>query len=446
MKYYTISIILSVSTLLYLGNARTSEAQTTCEPPSTWISHAVVPPPDNNTAPSSNCAFHVWAWNTFLWITQPVEEGALRFKAFATLDDLFSSTASAMRFSALPKEKVLKLTVRVNKSFEMQGLDSIFQAGRRGVLIHGPGTDSGRAVYYSQNVDPVFYEFVRTNKYYLPDEYEKAQATVNFPVGAMEFKYSWKVVKEGEDTSTFYVTKAEIFLLTETTDSTGKTTVVVDPSKTKTVDVALVGVHVVGVVKDHPEFIWATFEHKDNAPDLPAGMSMTAAEPVSDRDWTFYHKNTPASDSNRNPADNPTSPMKLVDADKQLLSPVVNIYRAFPFGGGTPENIANIRSLNESVQTKVLAGSVWANYMLVGGVWSKPNNVSPGAVIVPQLGSVSLANTTMETFDQLFPNVNCFACHKTTEEPADGITIPAKNMNLSHIMTNGYFRQRVAGK
>ncbi|MBY2988287.1 hypothetical protein [Rhizobium leguminosarum] len=176
-----------------------SEAQTTCETHSTWISHADVPPPDNNKAPSSNRAFHVWAWN--LWITRPVEEGALRFKVFATLDDLFSSTASSMRFSALPKETVLKLTVHVNKSFEMQGrLDSIFQAGRRGVLIRGLGTDSGRVVYYSQDVDPAFYEFVRMSKYHLPDENEKAPATVNFPVGATEFKYSWKVVEEGEDT------------------------------------------------------------------------------------------------------------------------------------------------------------------------------------------------------------------------------------------------------
>ena len=287
--------------------------------------------------------------------------------------------------------------MRVNKSFEMQGLDSILQAGSRGALIHGPAMDSGRALYYSQNVDPVFYEFVRSNKYYLPDEYENAPADTDFPVGAIEFKYSWRIVEEGEDTSTFYVTPAEIFLLAEKTDGAGNTVIVVDPTKTRKVNVALVGVHVVGVVKDHPEFIWATFEHKDNAPDLPAGMSVTSADPVSNREWTFYHANTPAKDSNHNPVNE----MKLVDPDNQLLSPVVNVFRAFPFGGGPQDNVANIQSLNESVQTKVLAGSVWANYALVGGVWSSPNNVSPGQAISPQFGSVSLANTTMETFDQL---------------------------------------------
>ena len=34
----------------------------------------------------------------------------------------------------------------------------------------------------------------------------------------------------------------------------------------KNADLALVGMHVVGSVKDHPEMIWATFEHVDNGP------------------------------------------------------------------------------------------------------------------------------------------------------------------------------------
>jgi hypothetical protein len=435
-------MILSISAALTFGSLQRSEAQAACVAPSTWTSHAAVPPPDNNTAPTSNCAFHVWAWNTFLWITQPEEDGKLRFQTFATLDELFSEDALAMGFAALPKDKVLELTVRVNKSFEMQGLDSILQAQSRGALIHGPAMDSGRALYYSQNVDPVFYEFVRTNKYYLPDEYASAPADTDFPVGAIEFKYSWRIVEDGEDASAFYVTPAEIFLLTETTDGAGKAVIVVDPSKTRIVNVALVGVHVVGVVKDHPEFIWATFEHKDNVPDLPAGMSSTSTGPVSNRDWTFYHANTPAKDGNKNPS----GQMKLVDADKQLLSPVVNVFRAFPFGGGSQDNVANIQSLNESVRTNVIAGSVWANYMLVGGVWSSPNSVSPGQAISPQLGSVSLANATMETFDQLFPGLNCFACHTTFGDKTGSVELPAKNMNLSHIMTNGFLRQRTAGK
>jgi hypothetical protein len=35
----------------------------------------------------------------------------------------------------------------------------------------------------------------------------------------------------------------------------------------------LVGLHVVLTVKDHPEFVWATFEHVRNAPGLTSQAS-----------------------------------------------------------------------------------------------------------------------------------------------------------------------------
>ena len=42
--------------------------------------------------------------------------------------------------------------------------------------------------------------------------------------------------------------------------------------------------------------------------------------------------------------------------------------------------------------------------------------------------------------------MNCFACHTTFGDTMGSVVLPAKNMNLSHIMTNGYFQQRTAGK
>lgn len=39
--------------------------------------------------------------------------------------------------------------------------------------------------------------------------------------------------------------------------------------KFATVTVALVGLHVVGTTINHPEFLWATFEHKLNSPEQP---------------------------------------------------------------------------------------------------------------------------------------------------------------------------------
>lgn len=346
--------LLFLSTLAFLLAYGDTSAQTqsSCVGPPAWTSHAAVPEP-NNAAPTSNCAFHVWAWNTFLWMTQLEAGNALRFETFATIEELFAPPTRAMRFAAMPAKKVLRLTVRTPKTEAMQGLDSIFQAGTGGLIVHGPTKAAGRALYYSQNVEKVFFEFVRINRYYDPDIYAASPPETNFPIGAMEFEYSWQVVDENEDVSRFYTTRAKIFLLAEETID-GKTVVVLDPDNTAEVTVALIGIHVVGVVEDHPEFIRATFEHVDNAPDLPPGLNTTSPEPVSIRDWTFYHANTPARDANRNRVNS----LRLVDADAQLLSPTVDVFRAFAFGGGSPENVANIQSLNASVTAQVTVGSV----------------------------------------------------------------------------------------
>ena len=63
---------------------------------------------------------------------------------------------------------------------------------------------------------------------------------------------------------------------------------------------AMVGLHVVGSVKGHPEMVWATFEHIDNAPqnnyvyiatgDDPFGpivQKEVAYDGTSGTSWTF---------------------------------------------------------------------------------------------------------------------------------------------------------------
>jgi len=41
------------------------------------------------------------------------------------------------------------------------------------------------------------------------------------------------------------------------------------PAEQSAAKMALVGMHVVGVVEHHPEFVWATFEHVDGLGDPP---------------------------------------------------------------------------------------------------------------------------------------------------------------------------------
>ncbi len=120
----------------------------------------------------------------------------------------------------------------------------------------------------------------------------------------------------------------------------------------------------------------------------------------------------------------------------------MSICRQVPFGGGNAENIGNIQSLNASVASQQ-SGSIWANYQLVGAQWTTGNDDIPGANGAPmapgnrQIGSLQLANTSMETFTQ---DANCFACHNagvhTVTVGTSGQSVSGKHLNLSHFIVN----------
>ena len=82
-----------------------------------------------------------------------------------------------------------------------------------------------------------------------------------------------------------------------------------------------------------------------------------------------------------------------------------------PWGQGTSSNNTEIISLNDSVLGLIPAGDVRKNYVLIGALWT--NGKIPGfdpPNTVQQIGSIQLANATMETYFQ-FPSLNCFTCH-----------------------------------
>lgn len=424
--------------------------------PASWFPHSQTPEPDNNADFTSNCDFHRWEWQMFLWLTQPTgPDGMLRFETFKTFTDVFPPVVVAD--GKVPKTRATKkgsllLKARAVKSTDPTGLDEIAQAGSGGALV----PRDQRIIYYSQYINQTFYDFVTSGDKPLniAANYLAASDTLNYPIGTLELKASWRIVPQGENTDGFYVRPAEVeALMTQN----GKVVVDPDPSHNLSVTVELVGLHVVGVVKDHPEFIWATFEHANNAPDLPAGMNPMGNQPVSNKDWTFYRANTPAIACNINNV----GTLTLVNPTLQTLTPIVDAFRQFPSGGARPgdvNNVPNIQLLNDSVHMQLAAGEVWRNYNLVGGVWLTPTPpLAPNTKFNPtdpnMRGSVNLSNATMETFTQ--PTQNCFSCHNTAKQfqfvGSSTTIIPGKNLNLSHFMVNGTFQQmqtleRIAAK
>jgi len=404
-------------------------ASAQCAAPASWFPHATTPPPSHGDPGSEPCNFHRWSWQTFLWLTQTVD-GDLRFiTQMYSRDELFE-----LRDSDLEQPWKLKLwehrakgpltlRPRDSKRAQVEGQESeINQAGDHGILVD----QQEHAVYYAIHVNETYYNFIRIREYNLPEKLKAAPSTETFPVGTLEIKSSWRLVNDGEPTTGLYTTSAEVRRLK--TDQ-GQVVVDSDPTHVDRKTVALVGLHVAGVVEGHPEFIWATFELQGNAPLLPPGMKMSSMLPVSGADSRFYKAKTPAVSSNR-----PNNgQVKLIDPKAQTIEPVTQVVREIAWGGGS--DTAQIQALNQDVHQHLGADSA-SNYDLIGSLWISKGSLQPNITPGPAQGSVRLSNTTMETFRQSVGN--CFSCHDTRHYVDGDVEFQPKNLNLSHVLRRSY--------
>jgi hypothetical protein len=232
-----------------------------------------------------------------------------------------------------------------------------------------------------------------------------------FPPGVTEIKTSWRILSAPDPT--YYTITASI------QPPSG-------PAQTYTL--GLVGFHMVINTKNHPEFVWATFEHFANAPNCtnpqtaPApGWSFTSAAAATCLSTSGYSKcgqynfNTPSKVSSLT---GPPTQVCRTFADGTDPASMTN-------GNNNDTNRFNIDTLNAQIigpngfVTALPANnpmSVWKNYSLQGGLWTNGGVGSGGTDV--QRGSLEIVNATMETFNQTpTSNNNCFACH--TYDPSN---------------------------
>ncbi|MBD2411895.1 hypothetical protein FACHB389_28670 [Nostoc calcicola FACHB-389] len=179
----------------------------------------------------------------------------------------------------------------------------------------------------------------------------------------------------------------------------------------------LVGLHIIHKVPNGKQFVWATFEHVDNAPtpnDINNGNlkpSYTyynhACDPQTDRyQCKFNYQPQPCNSGQQSGCDPYTAPVQVV-----RLNPI-------------PSPSASLNRAVWSTITQVNPDSVFQNYQLIDTIWPNASSpVPPGATTPlndgnPQSGTPNnyVANTTMETYLQqaVIPPTNkggCLGCH-----------------------------------
>ncbi|MBL1310020.1 MAG: hypothetical protein COB06_022600, partial [Pseudomonas sp.] len=291
---------------------------------------------------------------------------------------------------------------------------------------------------------------------------------------AMEIKTSWVDAETVDDKSQYLIIWANVPAYNRKYSTTMWPLL---RNSTQIKELALVGMHVVGSVKGHPELVWSTFEHVDNAPN--GSYTYLGSDNViyvidnsytNKGDWIFhktdggeqldsipeYQKVCSKKDKLKVKNCVQVGDIYALEKDGQANIRAVDLVRLDPWGGlpngsrsvGEEDRISNatqLISVNSTVMTALAdVGDVRANYFQVGGVWA-----SGGVENIPvtkddakgeeMRGSLHLSNATMETYHQFSDiregntSVNCFSCHTAKEVDKGKGKKEVQGIYISHI-------------
>jgi len=387
--------------------------------------NGIVNPADSVGFPTdnTNCDFYKWSSQMFLWLTSPSYLGVGSVFDSPVFYNVSPADGQGQRrlIANTPDLPIPIFPVRARKPEE---IGETGQAGGNGVLV----SQAGSLVYYGIHVNDVYAEFLTGQKAgaISATEFPTTQADLDaverfagqdFSDGValtLELKTSWVDAATVGDTSRYLTITAQVPAYTR-----GSATLWT-AAGTETRQLALVGMHVVGTVQGHPEMVWATFEHVNNAPDntyfyTAADGTMRVVPYSGTGDWLFMPSGGSISGANVERA-TVDKAGNIVAASGQTIGPA-NIVRINPWGdaGNTASSATNnteILSLNKDVLALLADGDFRRNYLLIGALWTRDGRIpGTGDPAPTQVGSLELANATMETYHQ---NLNCFSCHQGT--------------------------------
>jgi hypothetical protein len=394
----------------------TTEVQTAsapaCAASASWVNNPN--PPDEIPGGGENfCQFYQFSWQWFLYLMSPsAGDPSLRNFQVQANYPLLQVSGDSCSGTATKPVFFVRVIKDPDDSTDFIIPERINQAG-------------DQATIYDQNGNVVFYSIV------FGRDLCTAPDSGDLPADTMEIKMAWRVIDEA-DKANYVWMEADVI-------PDNNTEVIVPET------LGLVGYHLVRGTAQHPELVWATFEHKNNVPDCLGPPS----EPAGG--WSFLSASCAACLSS--PDSNCFNTCKYNVATKaaDLMGTPSEICRVFSDGTAPgdnkgAENVADVDALNDQLVgpdgiLSTLPASnpmaVLANYFNVGALWV--SDPSQPATSANQRGSLQLANATMETTFQgtLTLNgssiqastsgvVNCFGCHNYT--PGQTATT-----HLSHI-------------
>ena len=274
----------------------------------------------------------------------------------------------------------------------------------------GPLVDqNGKWVRYEVLVNREEFDYLVDNELYNQDgqvafSQRLTGNQTDFPVnqgttrhGAIEIKLAWKELGANDDRSRFYTAKVKVTTSEQTPQE-------------KMIDVGLVGMHIAMHTQSSPEWIWATFEQIDNAPDSTDEQGKTKRHnffnpPAPAKPNILAPMNATAPDGSKTWFESlttmPVEVERIVVPTQVQLNPLdAPIRKSTQELNGIVQGL--LKNINSVFQYYELIGTQWPVHpnapAFAGGAASAPESIThkmPGDMV-----PIFLVNTTMETYFQ----------------------------------------------
>ena len=382
---------------------------TTCSADSTWITNPTMP--SEVASAETFCDFYQFSWQWFLAQVSPDNESdelvLFQNRVYQPNGGTDQCDNEAVTGLQGAMQSILKRAIKPS-DFEDQQADGNAVYDQNGNILYFN-------VFYSQQLCDA--------------------KSDGFVKGTLEVKVSWRIVPE-DTPHEYFTVKAMI------------------PDNDDEVTLGMLGIHLAIWTPNHPEMIWATWEHKANAP-LCDGSSHSGTWTLSSQESAECLKENPQNQSGL--PNSECDSFKFNTPESQIGTPAStgepnNVCREYAYGNqdvasvNGNDNTANlnaIKELNEALVgtdgllTKLPEDNpmhVWSNYEMIGGLWTKdgaesgsppvPSKQGEPNVDSPQRGSLELTNMSMETFQQGDSSFvpNCFGCHNYKKDNPLGVS------------------------
>jgi hypothetical protein len=334
-------------------------------------------------------------------------------------------------------------------------------AGKKGMIIHmdmeetynqpfksGPLIDqNGNYALFVIFMNQTMFEYIKQNSLYNREGQEDFphNKDIDFPdgdikqgqLGAIMIKASWKLVSQSDLAHPkYHVIDALLYRGAKAGCSPVK--------------LGLVGFHVGHKTVSRQQWIWTTFEHKDNVPteeEVKNHIPEARESNEKGNPYSFYKPGCSEFDCSVNQTpegswDPNTLGWNPFPQNPKLRSQIVRTGSATRIDDGDLSTVEDdIKALNIKFHTSPqIAGTVWSNYDLITTQWPSgfpcANKKSPGKLPDPTCTPFPtfLANSTLETFSQPLQRIeiqgnndpgvplatsSCISCHNNaTTNPA----------------------------